>query len=215
MGVLFVLKEVVKITIRDSLYFSYAGKKSVDFGIINVNVSSGMQEEPLGASRSIQEVSIRGRDRPYFQDIKKEPLQFKVSLAFEDVWDTQKIREVARWLTDHDYYQEFYFTNEIGRDPEKIYYALFVDDPILVHNGLKQGYITLTVRCDSATAYSPTMTSRLYQWDDRTITQKVTDFSLGEKKSIVLDSNGYLALNPHRPRWIDYPSPMKWYELNP
>ena len=75
------------------MYFSYAGKKSVDFGIINVNISSGMQEEPLVASRSIEEVSIRGRDRPYFQDIKKEPLQFKVSFAFEDVWDTQKFEK--------------------------------------------------------------------------------------------------------------------------
>lgn len=39
--------EVINITIRDSLFFSYAGIQSDFFGIVNVNMSSGMQEEVL------------------------------------------------------------------------------------------------------------------------------------------------------------------------
>ncbi|MGM1044897.1 MAG: phage tail domain-containing protein [Bacillota bacterium] len=199
---------------RDSLFFSYAGKKSVDFGIINVNMSPGMQEEPLAATRSIEEVSVRGRDKPYFQGTKKEPLKFSVSFAFEDTWDTNKLREVTRWLTEHDYYQELYFTNDLGRNPERIFYALFIDDPVLVHNGLQQGYVRLNVRCDSPYSYTPMMTSRLYKWDQSKHIKNISDHSEGDKKSIITDEDGSLILNPHRPKWSDFSPGTKWSDIN-
>ncbi|QWU14457.1 Phage tail protein [Paenibacillus sophorae] len=201
-------------TIRDSLYFSYAGKKSVDYGIYNVNINGGMQEEPFAASREIQEEKIKGRDRPYFQSVEKQPLQFSVSFAFEDAWDTQKLREVTRWLTEHDYYQELYFTNELGVNPEKVYYALAVDDSTIVHNCLRQGYVNLTFRCDGAYAYSPITTSPLYKWRESTYSNNITDFSSGEKKSVIEDVEGNLVLNPHRTKWSDFSPTMKWYELD-
>lgn len=202
-------------TIRDALYFSFAGKKSVDYGILNVTMSSGMYEESLAPSRSIQEVSIKGRDRPYFQGTKKDPLKFNVSFAFEDTWDTQKIREVTRWLTEQDYYQELYFTNDIGRDPERIFYALFVDDPVLVHNGIREGYVNLTVRCDSPYSYSPMFTSRLYKWDQHKYNTGIDDFNAGVKTSTIVDIDGQLILNPHRPKWSDYAPSTQWSGLNP
>ncbi|MGY5342933.1 phage tail domain-containing protein [Paenibacillus glucanolyticus] len=202
-------------TIRDALYFSYAGKKSVDYGIINVTMSSGMYEESLAPSRSIQEVSIKGRDRPYFQGTKKDPLKFNVSFAFEDTWDTQKIREVTRWLTEQEYYQELYFTNDLGRDPERIFYALFVDDPVLVHNGIREGYVNLTVRCDSPYSYSPIFTSRLYKWDQHKYHLNVNNFNTGDKASTIVDIDDQLILKPHRTKWSDYASSMQWSDLNP
>lgn len=201
-------------TIRDSLYFSYAGTVSEKFGILNVNINSGMQEEPLAASREVSSISIKGRDRPYFQNITKDPLKFNVSFAFEDYYDTQKLREVTRWLTEHDYYQELYFTNAIGRSPERIFYALVVDDPTLVHNCLRQGYITLTFLCDGPYSYSPIMSSRLYQWDQTTHKNTISDFSQGEKRQLVIDGDGSLILNPHRTKWSDFPYNMKWTELD-
>lgn len=204
-----------KITIRDSLYFSYAGRVSAEFDILNVNLSGGgMSEEPLAASREIHEVSIKGRDQPYFQGTVKDPLRFNVSFAFKNHWDSQKLREVTRWLTEHDYYQELYFTNDIGRDPERIYYALVIDDPTLVHNGLSQGYLNLTFRCDSPYAYAPTRTSQLYKWDKSSHMNTITNFSQGEKLSLISDTDGRLILNPQRTKWSDFSYAMKWSELD-
>lgn len=201
-------------SIRDSLWFSYAGLFSSHFGIINVNMNDGMQEEPLTSPREINSISVKGRDRPYFQNIKKDSLKFNVSFAFEDNYDTQKLREVTRWLTEHDYYQELFFTDDIGRNPEKIYYALVVDDPTLVHNCLKQGYVKLTFECDGPNAYSPILTSRLYQWDQETYTNKSSDFSQGEKQSLIVDTDGGINLNPHRTKWSDFSYALKWTELD-
>lgn len=201
-------------SIRDSYYFSYAGIVSETFGIYNVNINDGMQEEPLAASREINTVSIKGRDRPYFQNIKKDPLKFSVSFAFEDRYDTQKIREVTRWLTEQDYYQELFFTNDLGRNPEKIYYALVVDDPTLIHNCLKQGYVKLTFECDSPYAYSPIMTSRLYEWDQETYSSQISDFSQGDKISLIADIDGGIILNPHRTKLSDFPYDIKLTDLD-
>ncbi|WP_068620011.1 phage tail domain-containing protein [Paenibacillus tuaregi] len=200
-------------TIRESLFFSYAGRSSIDYGILNVNMSSGMLEEPLAASREILEESVRGRDRPYFQGIRKSPLKFNVSFAFEDSWNTAKMNEVARWLTEHTYYQPLFFSNEIGRDPERIYYALVVDEPNLVHNGLRQGYITLTFRCDSPYTYSPQLTSREYKWDQKPLDVPISDFTTGNSAAMTTDGNGYLILNPVRPKLADIPPNTKLAEL--
>lgn len=205
---------MITITIRDALYFSYAGQKSVDYGIINVNLSSGMLEENFVPSRSIVEEKIKGRDQPYFMRTEVEPLQFSVSFAFEESWDSDKIREVARWLTQHDYYQELTFTTEEGVNPERIFYALVVDEATLIHNGLRQGYITLTFRCDSPYAYSPVMTTRTYEWKDRIYEWKPA-FQTGiNSKSVIVNSEGHLTLNTNRPKWSDYPKYTTWIELN-
>lgn len=201
-------------SIRDSYYFSYAGIVSEAYGIYNVNISDGMQEEPLAASREINAISIKGRDQPYFQNIKKDPLKFNVSFAFEDTYDTQKLREITRWLTEQKYYQELYFTNDLGRNPEKIYYAIAVNDPILIHNSLKQGYVTMTFQCDSPYAYSPIMTSRLYKWDQVTYNDVIADFSQGDKISVITDTDGGLILNPHRTKLSDFPYNIKLTELD-
>ncbi|ASA22776.1 phage tail domain-containing protein [Paenibacillus donghaensis] len=200
-------------TIRDSLFFSFAGEKSTKYGIYNVNMDSGMQEEIFAPSAEIIEETVRGRDKPYFQGIKRSPLKFPVSFAFMDTWDTRKISEVAQWLTSPDYYQELYFTNEIGNNPERIFYAVVVDDATLVHNCLKQGYVKLTFRCDSPYSYTPITTSREYIWDKSSESVGLTDFSQGEKKSLIVNGSGHLTLNPIKPKWSDYPKGTKWSDL--
>lgn len=204
---------MITITIRDALYFSYAGRKSVDFGIVNVNLNSGMLEESFVPSRSIVEEKVKGRDRPYFMRTEVEPLQFSVSFAFEESWDEDKIREVARWLTQHDYYQELSFTTEEGVNPEKIFYALAVDEATLIHNGLRQGYISLTFRCDSPYACSPVMTTRRYEWKGQHFVHK-PDFDTGTgSKPILVNAEGHLTLSTVKPKWSDYPQHTKWVDL--
>jgi len=136
--------------IRESLSFNYAGVSSESMGITNINIDTGMQSEPFFAERSIEEIEIPGNETPYFQRVKSKPLSFAVSFMFNDKWDERKLREVRRWLKQ-DYYQPLWFEEE----PERIYYALAVEDSTLIHNCLKQGYVTLTFRCDSPYAYSP------------------------------------------------------------
>ena len=76
-----------------------------------------------------------------------------MSFAFENTWDDKLIRDVARWLSQ-DSYKPLWFTE----DPGRIFYCMFIDDAQLIHNGLKQGYITLKMRCDSPYTYSPVLT---------------------------------------------------------
>jgi phage-related protein len=147
-------------TIRESLYFTYAGISSTTYGITNVSISTGLYEEPFLSSRSIREQKIRGNDKPYFQEIEGSPLQISITFAFDDVWDDAKIREVARWLGSQTYYQPLHFSE----NPNRIFYCLAVDDSSLIHNGLKQGYVQMTMRCDSPYSYSPTYTSQLYDY---------------------------------------------------
>ncbi|NEW08223.1 hypothetical protein GK047_19670 [Paenibacillus sp. SYP-B3998] len=139
-------------TIGSSMYFIFNGVTSESMGIYNVNMESGMQKEPFSANRTIKEQKIRGNDKPYFQEIELQPLVLTVCFAFEDRWDSNKIREVARWLLSPKYYVPLIFMED--DDVSKIYYCLCVDSPELIHNGLSQGYINLKFRCVDAYAYT-------------------------------------------------------------
>lgn len=149
---------------REGLNFYYRGKYSLDMGLINVVVdSSSMLEEPFLAEREIQEIEVRGNDKPYFQGIKRSPLSFSLSFSFVDTYDEQKIREVARWLSP-DYYEPFYTDD----NPNRIFYCMPVEESTLIHNGLKQGYVNLTMRCDSPYSYSPIHISPEYDFSNNT-----------------------------------------------
>lgn len=196
-------------TIRDADYFVYAGVSSIDFGIRNVNISSGMLEESFAAPRSIREVSIAGRDRPYFQNIAKEPLRFQVSCAFEETWNPDRIREAARWLTEQSYYRELVFSS----DPERVFYALVIDEPMLIHNGLSEGYINVTFKCDSPYSYSPVYYSPRYEWKETVAEIAEQDFAEGSREALILGPQGELRLDSCRPRWSDYASGTRWSDI--
>lgn len=136
--------------IRDQTSFVFASTPSSTFNIVNINISSGMQEEPFVAEKTIIQTKVRGRTSPYFSKIIYEPLEFQVSFAFEDTWDDTEIKNVVNWLCGQTYYQPLYF----GSQTDTIYYAIVVESPTLVHNCLSQGYVQLTFRCNSPYAYS-------------------------------------------------------------
>jgi len=118
--------------------------------LLNVSLSSSLYEESFGSSREIQEIEIKGRDKPYFQRIKKSPLSFNLNFAFTETWDDDLIYNIKSWLLQ-DYYKPMVFSD----NPEIIYYCVCVSEPKIIHNGLKQGYCSLEFRCDSSYKYSP------------------------------------------------------------
>lgn len=142
--------------IRDSLYFIYDNIKSTDMKLLNVNVNSGMMEEIFLSNKTINETKIRG-GKTYFQGIEYENLSFPLSFAFSETYDNDLIRNIARWLSP-DYYKALQFSDNLNR----IFYAIPVDDSKLIHAGLKEGYLTLNIRCNTYHAYSPVYTSQIY-----------------------------------------------------
>ena len=134
--------------IRESLYFSFDGRKSTEYGIKSVSVSSGLFDEPFLANRSIKEYKIRGREEPYLVEVEREPKSFQLSFLFPDRWNEAKINEIASWL-DVNSYRPLFFEGNLDR----IFYALPTDSTSLIHNGLKQGYLTLNMRCNSPYAF--------------------------------------------------------------
>lgn len=140
----------MKNLIRESLYFSFANRKSTDYNIVNVSVSDGgLFEEQVISNKSINEISVRGNDTPYFINVKNEPKTIQLSFAFLDTWNEDLIEEVLQWLN-----VGFYEPLSFGGDLDRVYYAMPVDGINLIHNGLKQGYLTLNMRCNSPYSYS-------------------------------------------------------------
>ena len=175
---------------RDATYFSYAGKKSIDLGIINVSFSSGLYEESFLPERSIIETKIRGNKKPYFQELDYAPLSIKLRFSFLDTWDDNKIREIARWLGNQEYYQPLYFDTNIDR----IFYCMYVGEATLFHNGLKEGYVELEMRCDSPYSYSPVYASEVYSSPAQIIFENKGDVSIYPEISIIKNGDGDLSI---------------------
>ncbi len=125
-------------------------------GIINVNIDSGLQSEPFYPSASILEISTRYNETPYFQKIKREPLVFNLTFAFENGFDDDKLRETARWLNQKTF-KELYFSNQ----PDKKYFAIYEGSPRLFHTGT-DGYFEITFRTNSPYAHSDLIETGIY-----------------------------------------------------
>lgn len=135
---------------RQSIQFIYDGISSSDMGVIQVNTQSGLYEEQFMASKTINEDRIRGRDVSYLYSVDYEPLSFPLELYFEEGMSDEQCYKVARWL-NQKYYKPFYTFDS----PERIFYCQPIDDVRVIHNGIKQGYLTLTMKCNSPYTYSP------------------------------------------------------------
>jgi phage-related protein len=140
-------------TVRSSIYFTFNSRRSDEFNIINVNMSTGMQSEPFSLNRSIREQKVKGNDQPYFMGLELQPLEITVSFAFENQFTTDKLREVARWLTTK-YYAPLQFFDESGGGEDRIFYCLLIDGSELTHNSSNSGYINLKFRCIDAYTYT-------------------------------------------------------------
>lgn len=137
-------------TIKDSLYFNYDGKSCKDFGLMHINLDSGMFEETLVADRTINETSIRGSDTPLFHSVEEEPIEFQMAIAFQDKFTDEDIDKVILWLFQSRY-KPLYFEDK----PNKIFQCMPTGDSSIAHNGLKEGYVVINMRCKSSKIESP------------------------------------------------------------
>lgn len=138
--------------IRSSEYFVFDGINFLEqFGIMNVSISTGLFSEDFLPSRRLIQTEIRGRSTPLFHRAEPEQRNIDVSFFFYDSWDEEKIRQVARVL-----YQNRYVPLWFSEDPERIYNVIYSGaSPQIIHNGLKQGYVTISFTTDSPYSYSP------------------------------------------------------------
>ncbi len=173
--------------VTSSLRFNYGGIWSDDMGIINVNTQdSGLYQDVLVGDREIKEVIVRHRKKPYFQRIQDDPITLTLRFSFIDPFDKDSIRKVVQWLCAGEQYQELYFSD----NPDRRFFAMYVGtNSQLQHNGLGEGFMTLTMRCDAPYSYSP-------QYGDGV----VYDFSTTGSGTIQFPNYGDLSLYPEM--WI-------------
>ena len=144
-------------TIRSSDYIIFNGTDSRDLNISNVNLSGGLQEDPFLPETQILEVSTRYRDKPYFQDVKRLPQTFPITLLFDEGFNEESLRELGK-LLHKNVYLPLIFSSRLDR----IYYVIFEGLSSLNHNCLDQGYVTLSVRTNSPYAYKPFVVTDVY-----------------------------------------------------
>ncbi|KKB72033.1 MULTISPECIES: distal tail protein Dit [Bacillus] len=156
--------------IRESRYFFFGDRKSTDMGIENVNTEGGLVEETFLATSSINETSIKGNDTPFYEGKKRDPKQFNLNFYIVDYWNDKRLADIKRWL-DVDTYQPLSFSENL----DIVYYAMPVDTNDLVHNASKEGYVRLTMRCDSPYAYSRSITTPLYDASKEDITIEINN----------------------------------------
>jgi phage-related protein len=118
-------------------------------GLYNVKLNSGLFEMPFLAPKTINQESIRGRDKVYFFGVQREPTSFKLSFAFNNGYTDATLRQVASWL-DQDIHKPFYFDDT----PNRIINCITNGDSQLISNGLLQGYLELEFIADSPYYYS-------------------------------------------------------------
>lgn len=163
----------------ESVDITFDGVHSSQLDLTQVYVDSGLFEEKFVASRTINEVTIRGNDIPYLQGVSRTPLEFPVKLYFEEGYTSETIRNVARWLIRDDYLPLTFDSN-----PERIFYAMFIGDSNLIHNGCEQGYIVLNVRCNSPYSYSNFKDSDDFHIDGEQMIEIMNDGDLPIKPEI-------------------------------
>lgn len=164
-------------TIKDKLKFNFDGVWSNTYGLINVVLDSGMYEETLVASRELNETKIKGNKKPMLHSVEDSPLEIEMIVAFENNYTDEKIDSIIRWLFV-DYYRPLYFEGE----EDRVYMCMPIGSPQIAHNGLKQGYFTVTMRCDSSSVYSPTITTTLE--------------TVSGTKTITIENDGHFDLYP-------------------
>lgn len=135
--------------VKDKTNFVYNGVDSSDLGIINVNVDTGLAEEPFLSPLTIHSVPIKGRTKPYFMGITYTPLILRLSFGFIKTWDEDLIREIAQ-IFHVDNYKPLWFHDY----EDSIFFCMPAEESFVIHNNLRQGYLELEMYCNDIYAYS-------------------------------------------------------------
>lgn len=138
---------------REATFFTFDNISSEDMGVQVASPNGGLFEEIFLPRRTIIETRTTGKEKPYFQRVVNEPLSFSLTFFIFEWEKRDNLRQIARWLFQ-DYYKPLWFDTK----PERIFYVIVEGDSNLFHNGIKDGYVTLSFRGDSPYTYSPIQT---------------------------------------------------------
>ncbi len=136
-------------TIKQYTSFNYNGTSSASLGVASVSLDDPWVEEPFLAGTTVETLMTKGRTKPYFKNLTKQPLRLSLNIAFTSSWTTSTIRQVAR-LFNVDYYKPLYFDTETDR----IFYCMLDGDSQISHFNTNQGYITIELLCNDICSYS-------------------------------------------------------------
>lgn len=125
----------------ESTYFTYDGVSSEDMGVRIINPGSGLYKEPFMGQRKIVETTVPGRNTPYFTGVDKSPISFPVAIFIEEWQNRNNLRQIARWLNQTDYKPFWFDTNR-----DRVLDVIFDGSAQIIHNGCKEGYVTLNAR---------------------------------------------------------------------
>lgn len=134
---------------HESMKFTYDGVNSDDFGVVMVSENGGLFGDSFLPTRKIIEKTIAGNNRVYFKSVEEQQFSTDMTIWLKDWKDKKNLRDVARWLSQ-DWYKPLWFET----NPNRVYYALIEGSSDLVHNGLRNGYIKVKVKCNSPYSYS-------------------------------------------------------------
>jgi phage-related protein len=139
---------------REYLNLYYDGEYSKDKGVIQASLDSGLYDELFMATRSIVETKVKGNSKPFLHGVEYEPLEFPLTLSFENGMSEDRVRETARWINQLTY-KPLYFVENQFDSPTYIFYCMYHGDIRKLHNGIKEGVLNLQMRCKDAYVYSP------------------------------------------------------------
>lgn len=173
---------------QESSHFMYDGLSSKDFGVRIGTTNGGLFEEIFLPSRTIIEKNVSHREKPYLQRVENEPLSFSLGFFIEE-WDKpDTLRRIARWL-----FQPYYKPLIFDANPNRVFYAIVEGDSKLFHNGAKEGYVELNIRCDSPYSYTAEHNVENIQFrgtdDDVLVESDYTNLG-GEHINTTVTSNG-------------------------
>lgn len=136
-------------TIKDELYLNFDGVPSRFVGLLAVEIGSGLYEETLVTNRTINETQPANRTQSIFHSISEDNREFQLNLAFDKNFDEDKINEIINWLFQ-DYYKPLYFEGQ----EDRVVFAMISGESSIIHNGMNQGYFTVTVQTNSPYRFS-------------------------------------------------------------
>ena len=193
---------------QESMHFVYDGQSSKKFGVYMAQISGGLYSESFLPNRKITEKRIANREKPYFQGIESDPLQFQMTIVIHE-WDiVDNKRQIARWLFQ-DYYKPLYFES----NPERIYYAIIEGSSQLFHNGITtyndaHAYINVNVRCDSPYAYTPEYPLPNIKFrgnnKEKVFEDKGADLANGSYDNTVLVNNNKVQIEEELFKWSNF-----------
>jgi phage-related protein len=125
----------------ESLHFTYNGKSSKDYGVFIGTVGGGLFRENFSPNRTIVETTAVGNPIPFLQRVDEGISTFTFQIVVVDLKMRNQLRSIARWLYLDEYKPLVFESN-----PDIQIDAMFTGKSEFIHNGVYDGYITLTVK---------------------------------------------------------------------